>query len=61
MGTALTLYQKKFIEKHVEQGKSSPWIAGQLEVTVRVVRKWRHRLKKDVQLRSKSGDPSEGL
>ena len=48
MGAPLNLYQKKFIEKHVEQGESSPWIAEALGVSVRVVRKWRQLLKKAI-------------
>ena len=51
MGAPLTLYQKKFIEKHVERGKSSPWIAESLNVSVRVVRKWRQLLKKVIRLK----------
>ena len=50
MGRALTFYQRKFIKEHMEQGKSSPWIAESLKVSVRVVRKWRHLLKKAIRL-----------
>jgi len=46
MGRPLSLYEKQFIVKHVEQGKSSPWIATELNRKVRVVRKWRQLLKK---------------
>lgn len=52
MGAPLSLYQKKFIERHVEQGQSSPWIAEQLSVSVWVVRKWRQLLKKAILLKA---------
>ncbi len=46
MKKALTLAEKKFIEKHSELGKKSPQIAEQLGVSVWTIRKWKSLIKK---------------
>lgn len=48
MKRALTLAQKKFIEKHSELGEKSSQIAEQLGVSIWTVRKWKGLIKKGV-------------
>lgn len=46
MGNLTSLENRQQIKQLSEQGLSSPDIAGLLGMSVRVVRKWRHRLQK---------------
>ena len=46
MRQPLSFAQKKFIEKYAKQGWTSPAIAQELGISVRVVRKWRPLVKK---------------
>jgi len=46
MRNLTSLETRQQIKQLSEQGLSSPKIAGLLGVSVRVVRKWRHRLQK---------------
>ena len=46
MGNLTSLENRQQIKRLSKQGLSSPDIAGLLGISVRVVRKWRHRLQK---------------
>lgn len=54
---ALTLAQKKFIEKQLEKGLKSNKIAEELGVSIWTVRKWQQRIKKGLSLAIQWVDP----
>ena len=48
MGNAISLAQKKFIEKQLKLGQKSPSIAEALGISVWTVRKYKKRIKKGI-------------
>lgn len=53
MSKPTTLSERKFIEKKAEEGWKSQQIADEMNLSLGVVRKWRQRLKKGVELNQK--------
>ena len=52
--------QREFIDNKVKEGWTSKLIAKTLGISKKIVDKWRQRLKKNGQLVSKMGRPTQG-